>query len=504
MSQEPLTIGSLASETLSEIFIYTLPVTVLAPRTQFRWPDIHVPLSTVSPLLLCQVSSHWRDIAINDPRLWTSLNTQFLRHSEFISLWLSRAGSMPLSLHLARPIHPPVRFVIHNGPVLLEEEEYMSTIHRHLPLLLPKIWSCKHLEMEDAFIPRYFRQFPAPFLESLSVAVRSSNTAAAGWFSSLMAHTPRLACLHWEGAPLTVSNVPWAQLTHLSLHVANLPVGYVAAVLEAAVQVQQLRLHLQADPTESYHSPRDPIIMPNVTTFNFSGDTALTRILTLPNMTSLIIEWTADVPDLQDLPRFLLRSKCVLTMLEVWEIPGRSPSGRGMPTQLLMSSPISSSLTRLLMPSRILNEFFLWLQRSTPGTLPKELMRLRDVDRCFRIDRLPEIEDPRTSGILAHLIKSRLRNLEVLYLDDHLLPGEVLESHHAGLGPTASFTVWRSATLLREYRAWWVSLEGSAFKAALATGTRYLIDQFEIDWDQISGPVLGQENRFNILWDGDF
>ncbi|KAF8145149.1 hypothetical protein K438DRAFT_1782185 [Mycena galopus ATCC 62051] len=497
MAESPSPIASLSHETLSEIFIYTLPSTALMPHTVFPWTKTNIPSASVSPLLLCRVSSLWRDIAIHDPRLWTSLSTQFVDHSELISIWLSRAGSMPLSLHLARAIRPPsVRFLTRNAPILWEEHDYLSPIHRHLPLLLPKISSCRHLEMEDVFIPSFLRPSSSPSLESLSVVVRSSNTEAADWFSSVMAQAPRLARLHWEGAPLAGSTVPWAQLTHLSLHFTNLTVSHVASALKAAIQVQNLRLHLRADPAQSFYSSSHPILMPSVTTFNFSGDMTLARILTLPNMTHLVIEWMGQVPDPQDLQHFLRRSGCMVTSLEVWETPGWSPSFPGLPNMLLTSPQISSSITRLLMPSEILNEFFLWLEQWSPGTLPQQLLLLRDVDRCFRIDNLPGLEDAATSGFLAFLIKSRLPNLEDIYLDDNLPIGELLESHHAGLGPTALFTVWRSARLLREYQAWWLSLDSSPFRAALETGDPSLIAEFDIHWDQISGHLPSQQNRF--------
>ncbi|KAF8890261.1 hypothetical protein CPB84DRAFT_1784928 [Gymnopilus junonius] len=96
-------------ETLGEIFYHCLPLDVL-DRPQ---PDV-----TTAPMLLCQVCSHWRAVALTTPWLWESLyhafrvssalvpSTMLLgggihkRDLEFLKWWKSNMGGLAPKLRL--------------------------------------------------------------------------------------------------------------------------------------------------------------------------------------------------------------------------------------------------------------------------------------------------------------------------------------------------------------------------------------------------------------------
>ena len=92
----PLNLRALPTEIISEIFIRCLP-------------DHPYPNRRQAPLVLCEVDSFWRQVAINTPALWTSLwlpgrpGIQPLypvpiNTGNLTKYWLSRAGALPLSL----------------------------------------------------------------------------------------------------------------------------------------------------------------------------------------------------------------------------------------------------------------------------------------------------------------------------------------------------------------------------------------------------------------------
>lgn len=61
------------------------------------------PTQCEAPLLLCRVCYTWRNIAIHTPELWNSLVLRLQGQSgrrPFVQTWISRSGSLPLSLHV--------------------------------------------------------------------------------------------------------------------------------------------------------------------------------------------------------------------------------------------------------------------------------------------------------------------------------------------------------------------------------------------------------------------
>ncbi|KAK7024898.1 WD40 repeat-like protein [Favolaschia claudopus] len=82
-------------EITSEIFLQCLPDRLTEPRAYS------------APFLLGQICSVWRQIALNNPRLWAALHVRYSgngRHFQnLIQNWLPRAGSVPFSLSLTLP-----------------------------------------------------------------------------------------------------------------------------------------------------------------------------------------------------------------------------------------------------------------------------------------------------------------------------------------------------------------------------------------------------------------
>ncbi|KAJ7026626.1 hypothetical protein C8F04DRAFT_1124726 [Mycena alexandri] len=474
----------LATELLAEISLLCLPINTPQPRTSLPRPHFAIPSSANAPLLLCAVCRRWRVIAVSVSRLWTSLNSQDIHSPELVELWLARAAKSGLSLRIARPVAPQaaswIKLPVH-PPKLLLEHYYRVPFHRHLPVLLPNIFQCRHLEIIDWPLPSIFTcQIPtAPHLETLSVAVRRTDTHAAHWVSLLIAQAPNLTQLHWEGPAISAS---WSHLTHLSWEIVTdcQDIERKLALLGTG-HLQYLRISfrdtwgLRIGPPTVAHS------LPTVTTFAFHGEQAIAKFLTLPNLTHLIVEkihiYTLSADPELDLSILLSRSACSITDLELWE-----PRRIAHFPDILQHGAIAVSLRRLMISSYHLNKFFLCREREIPGTLHPRHLLLRDVDRCFRIEELPGIDVDESSGALAAVIRMYFPVLESLCLIDNRPMDPDLESR-AVLAGSTQLIVSRSRLLLREYLAWWRSPEGDAFRDALATpDTRSFKD---VPWEHI-------------------
>ncbi|KAJ6561533.1 hypothetical protein DFH09DRAFT_1479957 [Mycena vulgaris] len=89
---------TLPPEITSEIFLHCLPATRSLDSVD----------TSAAPLLLMQVCSAWRQIAVSMPTLWMSLdiNAQLIwvHFSEIFDIWLGRARQSPLSVKIVGPL----------------------------------------------------------------------------------------------------------------------------------------------------------------------------------------------------------------------------------------------------------------------------------------------------------------------------------------------------------------------------------------------------------------
>ncbi|KAF9444239.1 hypothetical protein P691DRAFT_677985, partial [Macrolepiota fuliginosa MF-IS2] len=99
-------IRRLHPEILQEVFCHCLPITHNA-----------VMSATEAPLVLGRVCSRWRRIAYSTPELWASIHIviiipprpsscqaqQAIALQHAVAVWLSRSGTLPLSISLVDP-----------------------------------------------------------------------------------------------------------------------------------------------------------------------------------------------------------------------------------------------------------------------------------------------------------------------------------------------------------------------------------------------------------------
>ncbi|KAF7321178.1 hypothetical protein HMN09_00206200 [Mycena chlorophos] len=130
----------LPPELMAAIFEHCLPPTPKAPS------------ALLAPLLVAQVNSRWRTIALSSPSLWTSLALRHPGTKKLLKLWIKRSGHLPLSFDISIPFESFA-------------SEYLVVIIPHIPR-----WRDIRLELPAlslALLESYTGPFP--LLESLSI-----------------------------------------------------------------------------------------------------------------------------------------------------------------------------------------------------------------------------------------------------------------------------------------------------------------------------------------------
>lgn len=259
------------NETLGEIFSYCLP------------PD-HRFSRDVAPLLLCQVSVWWREVAQSTPALWSVMAFWTPPHSNTdltcypahrLSRWCQYIGNAPLSLFFERGL-----------------------VYHHLKLftelvLLGHYSQCRHLTIhlahESAFALIHFLTLPpgslslleSLVLENLDEADFADPDPRLGPAITVFRDAPLLRKLTTNFLDFTFSNgpagdflgfdlwvVPWNLLTHIMI-TGFVRVEVFIVALSQCISLEYLRVSLDLSEDEGLDSwsPRRHITLSNLTEF---------------------------------------------------------------------------------------------------------------------------------------------------------------------------------------------------------------------------------------------
>ena len=198
-------ITRLPAEVLSQIFQQCVIVTWLGRTTESfnKYLDLDK-----TPLRLAGVSRHWRNVALNSPRLWSNFSLLLRpkdtkRHIELATMWFSRSGNSPLSIHLTTlsEYRDPMRKLMRIFASNCGKWRYI-----YLRLPLPMLRICMSSVKSRV-----------PMLEVLSFDLWSHQKVPLVPLDAL-AHTPRLRDL--SIGPLVASQsliIPWDQPRDLSI-----------------------------------------------------------------------------------------------------------------------------------------------------------------------------------------------------------------------------------------------------------------------------------------------
>ena len=247
----PFPIDELPIELLQEVFSWCLVSTSKSERV-YHSIELQGFTPRTAPLLLCQVSSYWRRVALSFPTLWASLNVYIYmgraRPSPLlISRWLARSGSLPLSLALFQQNESNAnQFAA--GQIL---DLFKGYIHR---------WC--NIQFDFAG-PRYCRMLPsgrqlsAPMLETFRMHVQErrhhqeEDAEDEKDLLEIFDEVPRLSFLHISRIPAlslageSVVPVPWNQLVSLSLDYVP-SVGTTLLILNKCTYLEECTLKIDS------------------------------------------------------------------------------------------------------------------------------------------------------------------------------------------------------------------------------------------------------------------
>ncbi|KAK7033297.1 hypothetical protein R3P38DRAFT_790814 [Favolaschia claudopus] len=301
-------------EVLGEIFIHCLARQSMEPFVQASGDQF--------PLLLTQISSNWRNVALATPALWTSLAINITTAScipnlDLIKTWIARSGSCPLSFYIEETIQKDyyTEGIITSASIL---ELYAPHYHR---------WRNIRLQYQDWRIATGFlhlpRDLPPQSLQSLHLA-RDFWHASEYDQLSLMLSAPHLRkCIWVSNTDIGTFQAPFPQLTTLFLERPVDVKDFMHILSEGAKLELTQFLVLDSDPSLASDSPL-MIRHENLRALDLTADLfgPLFNQLELPCLTHISMtrfdmgaHWPHD-----EFMSLLLRSKCVLREITLNDI----------------------------------------------------------------------------------------------------------------------------------------------------------------------------------------
>ncbi|KAF7294216.1 F-box domain-containing protein [Mycena chlorophos] len=353
-------LNSLPVELVVEIFLRCIPPS----PSVFEVDRIDLCAPRYAPLLLTQICSSWRNIALSAPVLWSRFNVacnlvnRRRQVAQLADLWLSRSGDCLLEVHLAGAMFE-----------VASAESFVATLAQHathigvLTLWVDNVALGRIDELRMTF----------PAIQELRLFNKRNRThtlTAPGieevWSASVaqsLASASTLCRLVLWGVPLSCLDLPCTHIT--SFCATQEDFNQVAHALQNLPNLISLEAHLhlrEADP----QSESLPCIHEKLRSLSlketrggwlaeFQSPSALTR-LTLPSLEEL--HWSCPDEDSSALDPFLDRSsvclrKLHLSPMAIWvagfDLPGtavfKKPSLAGL-QELGISSPKADDFDR--------------------------------------------------------------------------------------------------------------------------------------------------------------
>ncbi|KAJ7019880.1 hypothetical protein C8F04DRAFT_1146344 [Mycena alexandri] len=185
----PLSILTLPTELVCEIFTHFLPTYPLCPSL----------IGSLSPTLLSHVCHEWREIAITMPAIWRAIAVSFDEmpvegQLHIMDLWLKRSRGCPLSLEIIG--------------------EYPESASAAVALIVPHTARWEYVKLHGSPNDLHMIVGSLPLLRQLDLAL---DGPIGNPLSALDMPLLRTVALDFNYADQSPIALPWAQLTSLTI-----------------------------------------------------------------------------------------------------------------------------------------------------------------------------------------------------------------------------------------------------------------------------------------------
>ncbi|KAK6977980.1 F-box domain-containing protein, partial [Favolaschia claudopus] len=290
---------TLPNEITVEIFLRFLPSYPYAPPM----------FGLLSPILLTKICRQWREIALAIPMLWRAISLpqgwvvdadRIEAAASAVSLWLSRSGNFPLSLHV------------------FDHDDSLPIILA----LTPHLHRAEHLSFRDANVG-HLSVIDIPMSMLRSLCLHFEQGASVSGSNPLTFRTGpflRSVELDADGVPSVI--LPWSQLTSLTLK--NLDVDVTVSLLRDTPRLVDCTICFWN--RSDHQNDFTPLTLPYLKTLIFDrrcdANLAFLYSLATPALVSLqlperllVSPYSDPIPSLE---AFLTNSGCRLQQLRIF------------------------------------------------------------------------------------------------------------------------------------------------------------------------------------------
>ncbi|KAH6913986.1 hypothetical protein BKA70DRAFT_1260080 [Coprinopsis sp. MPI-PUGE-AT-0042] len=290
--------------------VWSLIFQFAMPEDEYIRPSIHK-----APLLFCQVSRIWRDVAISTPQLWNSISVGRV-HRRGAAPWLRRSGQLPLAIELT--ISHPSHQSLHQSHC-----HWQQTIS--LLLSYADRWSHMRLSVPRCLVPHLLsRPMPNLYVLELGSSYAMADVHVPPTLAPKLRH---IALLTTSLDPAPLLSLPWDQLTHFSSrHWADVH-AHLTILQRCAGSLVHCQLHALHSGWCLGQSPMVPgldipLLLPRLRRLEIVACTSAAMVSVLDRLT---------LPSLEELTLVVPEESpwgvCEWPMSSIYALVGRSSAG---------------------------------------------------------------------------------------------------------------------------------------------------------------------------------